>query len=84
LAAQKLPRFDRSQWLSRLQDSFTQSLDRSKTSSIPSWWNYTSGSLAKEVGKTEEAEGRFRKALLLPDHMLTYHFTRLARSGATP
>jgi tetratricopeptide (TPR) repeat protein len=84
LAAQKLPGFDRSQWQSRLQHSFTQSADRSETSSFPSWWNYTAGSLAKELGNTEEAEVRFRKALLLPDLMLTYHLTRLAKTGATP
>jgi Flp pilus assembly protein TadD len=84
LAAQKLPGFDRSQWQSRLQHSFTQFADRSDTSSFSSWWNYTAGLLAKELGNTEEAEVRFRKALLLPDRMLTYHFTRLAKNGATP
>jgi hypothetical protein len=44
---------------------------------------YTAGSLAKELGKTQEADARFRKALLLPDRMLAYHFTRLVKSEAT-
>jgi hypothetical protein len=45
---------------------------------------YTAGSLAKELGRTEEANVQFRKALLLPDRMLAYHSTRLAMSGAMP
>jgi hypothetical protein len=40
--------------------------------------------LAKELGKTANADTRFRNALLLPDRMLSYHFTRLAKSEATP
>jgi hypothetical protein len=45
---------------------------------------YTAGSLAKELGRTQEAEARFRNALLLPDRMLAYHLTRLAKAAATP
>ena len=30
----------------------------------------------------QEAEASFQKALLLPDRMLSYHFTRLAKSQA--
>ncbi len=48
----------------------------------PSWWEYTAASLAKELGRPAEADVRFRKALLLPDRMLAYHFTRLAKSEA--
>ncbi len=84
LAARKLPNFNEAQWNVRLQSSFEQAASRSETSAYPSWWMYTAGSLAKELGKTQEAEARFRKALLLPDRMLAYHFTRLARSEATP
>ena len=38
----------------------------------------------KELGNNEEAETRFRNALLLPDRMLAYHLTRLAKTEATP
>jgi hypothetical protein len=38
--------------------------------------------LAQELGRSSEADIRFRKALLLPDRMLAYHFTRLAKSEA--
>ncbi|MGH9505111.1 MAG: DUF5107 domain-containing protein [Terriglobales bacterium] len=84
LAAQKLPGFNPTQWRERLQSSLDEAAHRSQTSAYPSWWMYTAGSLDKELGKEQEADLRFRKALLLPDRMLAYHFTRLAKSEATP
>ena len=82
-AAKKLPGFQQSQWEERLRSSLEQAENRSETSAYPSWWNYTSGSVAKELGKSEEATTRFRKALLLPDRMLAYHMTRLAQLDST-
>jgi hypothetical protein len=61
-----------------------QAESRSETSAYPSWWDYTAGALQAALGKKQEAEQSFRKALLLPDRMLAYHMTRLARSEATP
>jgi hypothetical protein len=84
LAAQKLPDFNPGEWQRRLQEGFEQAAGRSDTSGYPSWWMYTAGSLAKELGRTQEAEARFRNALLLPDRMLAYHLTRLAKAAATP
>ncbi len=84
LAAKQLPGFDQAQWQTRLQASFDQAASRSETSAFPSYWNYTAGSLAKELGKSDEVRARFRKALLLPDRMLAYHFTRLATEKSTP
>jgi len=84
LAARKLPNFDESAWKARLQTSFEQAAGRSETSAFPSYWNYTAGLLARELRNTQEAEMRFRNALLLPDRMLAYHFTRLAKSETTP
>jgi tetratricopeptide (TPR) repeat protein len=84
LAAKQLPGFDQVQWQARLQASFDQAASRSDTSAFPSYWNYTAGSLAKELGKGDEVSVRFRNALLLPDRMLAYHFTRLATGKATP
>ena len=83
LAAQKLPDFNSAQWQPRLQAAFDQAANRSDTSGYPSWWMYTAGSLAKELGRMQEADARFRNALLLPDRMLAYHFTRVAKSEAT-
>jgi hypothetical protein len=82
LAARKLPAFNQTQWQDRLQTSLEQAESRSNTSSYPSWWEYTAASLAQELGRSSEADIRFRKALLLPDRMLAYHFTRLAKSEA--
>src|SRR5882762_4056286 len=84
LAAQRLPGFSPAQWQDRLQASLEQAANRGETSAYPSWWMYTAGSLAKELGREQEAHIRFRKALLLPDRMLAYHCTRLAKSEATP
>ena len=84
LAAEKLPGFDPKQWQDRLQAAYLQAASRSDTSAYPSWWMYVAGSLATDLGQRQEADFRYRKALLLPDRMLAYHFTRLARSGATP
>jgi tetratricopeptide (TPR) repeat protein len=81
-AAQKLPNFDRKRWQARLQSAFTQAKSRVDTSSYPSWWDYTAGALAAALGSMQEADQRFRSALLLPDRMLAYHLTRLARAGA--
>jgi tetratricopeptide (TPR) repeat protein len=84
LAAKELPGFDQAQWQARLQASFDQAASRSDTSAFPSYWNYTAGTLAKELGKGGEVSVRFRNALLLPDRMLAYHFTRLATENSTP
>jgi tetratricopeptide (TPR) repeat protein len=84
LAAKELPGFDQAQWQARLQTSFDQATSRSDTSAFPSYWNYAAGILAKELGKGDEVSVRFRNALLLPDRMLAYHFTRLATESSTP
>ncbi len=81
-AAQKIPGFDEKLWQGRLQTALAQAQSRSDTSSYGSWWDYTAGALASALGHREEAEQRFQKALLLPDRMLAYHFTRLARAQA--
>jgi tetratricopeptide (TPR) repeat protein len=84
LAAKQLPGFEQAQWQDRLQTSFDEAASRSETSAFPSYWNYAAGSLAQELGKTDEVSVRFRNALLLPDRMLAYHFTRLATEKSTP
>jgi tetratricopeptide (TPR) repeat protein len=83
-AARKLPGFDEKQWQERLQTALAQAKSRSDTSSYTSWWDYTAGALASALGSRQEADQRFQKALLLPDRMLAYHFTRIARAEAVP
>jgi tetratricopeptide (TPR) repeat protein len=84
LAAQKLPGFSQSQWQEHLQSSFDAAAARSETSAYPSWWMCVAGSLAKDLGREQEANFRFRQALLLPDRMLAYHYTRLAKAETKP
>jgi len=84
LAARKMPAFNQSQRQSRLQVALEQAENRSTTSAYSSWWEYTAATLAKDLGQAAEAELRFRNALLLPDRMLAYHFTRLAKWEVTP
>jgi tetratricopeptide (TPR) repeat protein len=84
LAAQKLPGFNFSRWQDHLQSALDQAESRSETSGFPSWWTYTAGLLGSDLGRQQEANLRFRKALLLPDRMLAYHFTRLAMSDTKP
>jgi len=83
-AAQKLPGFDGKQWQERLQTAFAQAKARTDTSSYTSWWDYTAGALAGALGDQRGADQSFQKALLLPDRMLAYHFTRMARAEAAP
>ena len=83
-AAQRLPGFDTKQWQERLQNALAQGRSHSDTSSYTSWWDYTAGTLARALGNQQEADQRFQKALLLPDRMLAYHFTRMARAEAAP
>ena len=84
LATRKLGAFNEAQWHDRLQVALEQAQSRSKTSAYPSWWEYNAATLAKDLGQNAEAQVRFRNALLLPDRMLAYHFTRLAQSELTP
>jgi hypothetical protein len=79
LAAKKLSAIDERQWRERLQSALLQVINRSENSSYPGWWDYSAGAIATALGQKEEADFQFQKALLLPDRMLSYHFTRLAR-----
>lgn len=78
-AAKKLSAADEQQWRNRLQSALLQVTNRSENSSYPGWWDYSAGALAAALGQKEEADLQFQKALLLPDRMLSYHLTRLAR-----
>jgi tetratricopeptide (TPR) repeat protein len=83
-AARKLPGFDEKQWRERLQSALLQAKSRRDTSSYTSWWDYSAGLLAGALGNRQEADQEFQRALLLPDRMLAYHFTRLARAESVP
>jgi tetratricopeptide (TPR) repeat protein len=83
-SAQKLPGFDEKQWQEPLQSALQQAKSRRDTSSYTSWWDFNTGILADALGNRQEADQEFQRALLLPDRMLAYHFTRLERADAVP
>jgi tetratricopeptide (TPR) repeat protein len=79
-AAQKLPGFDPEQWQKRLESALKQAEETSGTDDLSAWWFYNMGSLQQALGRTAEADATLQKVFLLPDHMLVYHLTRLARA----
>jgi len=83
LAAQKLPGFDGTVWQERLQSASADAEGRTQTSSFASWWHYTAGALQAALGNRKEADTEFEKAFLVPDRMMSYHCTRLARAEGT-
>jgi tetratricopeptide (TPR) repeat protein len=82
-ASKKLPGFDENQWRNRLKSALEQADSHSETSSFAGWWYYNAGALEAALGNQQQAEAKFRQALLLPDRMLAYHSTRLARVEMT-
>jgi len=77
-AAKELPNFDASAWVQRLESALQQASSNSESSSFAGWWVYNEGMIEQSLGHESEAQGKFRKALLLPDRLLSYHLTREA------
>ena len=50
----------------------------SKTSTFAGYWVYTPGMLSRALGDELQVHQDFRKALLLPDRLLSYHLAREA------
>jgi tetratricopeptide (TPR) repeat protein len=79
-AAQKLPGFDAAVWQERLRSASASAEGHTQTSSFAGWWYYTAGALQTALGNKQEADREYQKAFLLPDRMMSYHCTRLARA----
>jgi tetratricopeptide (TPR) repeat protein len=77
-AAKELPDFDAHAWVPRLESALQQASAMSETSSFAGWWVYNAGMIEQSLGHSDESQGKFRKALLLPDRLLSYHLTREA------
>src|SRR6266849_2182912 len=84
MSARKLPGFDQSQWQRRLESALDSARSLGQTSSLPGWWFYNCGLIDTALGHAADAEAEFRNALLMPDHLLAYHFTRLALAQHSP
>jgi len=77
-AAKELPDFDARAWVPRLEAALQQASAMSESSSFAGWWVYNAGMIEQFLGHAEESQRKFRKALLLPDRLLSYHLTREA------
>jgi len=77
-AAKELPDFDDRAWVPRLQSALQQANSMSESSSFAGWWVYNAAMIEQSLGHAEESQRKFRKALLLPDRLLSYHLTREA------
>ena len=72
--------FDGGVWQQRLRLARADAERRTQTSSFAGWWHCTTGTLQAALGNRKEADREFQKAFLLPDRMMSYHCTRLARA----
>jgi len=79
-AAQQLPGNDPNAGKEKLQKTLEQAKNSGENSAA-GWWLYNAGTLDSALGNTQLAESEFRRALLSPDSLMTYHLTRLALSG---
>jgi tetratricopeptide (TPR) repeat protein len=71
-AARKLDGYDNAEWTKRLEAG----LARAATGNP-----YTIATLEAVLGKQSAAWASFQRAILLPDHMMSHHLTRLAMAG---
>jgi len=77
-AAKQLPGFGQNQWNARLESALQNSQAMGETSAFAGWWVYNTGMLEKALGDEDEARREFRRALLMPDRLLSYHLAREA------
>lgn len=83
-AARNRPGYDAEAWRPRLTTSLSQAEARIHTSSFKGWWTYTASTLQLALGQQEQGNKYLREAILLPESLMSYHFSRLALAGGTP
>ena len=83
-AAKKHDGYDAEMWRARLASSLLQAEARIRTSSFKGWWTYSMATLQIALGQREQGKNSLREAILLPESLMSYHFTRLALVGVTP
>jgi tetratricopeptide (TPR) repeat protein len=79
-ASKELPGFNESEAKQKLIGILERSNNDGERSS---WSLYNRGMLDRAVGNDQQAQKRFREALLAPDHLMAYHLTRLAMSSSS-
>jgi tetratricopeptide (TPR) repeat protein len=83
-AARKRAGYDAEAWHKRLATTLSQAEARIGTSSFKGWWTYNVATLQIALGQLEQGKNSLRAAILLPESLMSYHFSRLALAGATP
>jgi predicted negative regulator of RcsB-dependent stress response len=83
-AARKRTGYDAEKWRGQLESSLSQAEARIRTSSFKGWWTYNVATLQIALGQLEQGKNTLRAAILLPESLMSYHFSRLALAGATP
>jgi tetratricopeptide (TPR) repeat protein len=71
-AAKKLDGYDDAAWRKRLEEALGHAENGSP---------YQAGMLEIELGRQAAARAHFEEAILLPDHLLSHHLSRLAMAG---
>jgi len=83
-AAKKRDAYDSHTWQKRLRTALADAETKAATSSFKSWWMYSTGTLEIALGETAAGKKSLEEALLMPESLMSYHFTRLANEGTTP
>jgi tetratricopeptide (TPR) repeat protein len=83
-AARRLGESSAGEWTQQLAAALTQAERNSKTVGDNSVSMYTAGCIEATLGHQQQADEAFQEALLLPDQMMAYHLSRLARAGSIP
>jgi Flp pilus assembly protein TadD len=83
-AARKRAGYDAEIWRARLASSLVQAEARIRTSSFKGWWTYNVATIQIALGQMESGKNSLRATILLPESLMSYHFSRLALEGATP
>ena len=61
-----------------LIESLAEAERMTETSSFTGWWWYNKGVIEAILHRREQAESSFRTALLLPDSLMSHHYSRVA------
>jgi predicted Zn-dependent protease len=79
-AKQLLDTYDTAQEQQKLEASLAHAKQVADSSSFTGWWWYNIGAIELALNHKDSAQESFNKALLLPDSMMSHHFTRATAS----
>ena len=77
-AEELLGSYDAAQQQKKLEASLANAERQTNTSSYTGWWWYNIGTMQGALHHEDQAREAFRKALLLPDSLMSHHLSRAA------